>query len=166
MKVEHINITAFEDETGFETGTIGAIVPRTLLSAASYNKINVIKTLLISTTSATDATVSLGFQYGLLTPYSATSYEDEPSYTDEEEEEDPRPEDSNTDYRKLGVRSDADIVRTDSRFYILKETAVPVGSALDVIDGFPNGIPYSSAYSLFITLGAATQSVSIIIAYE
>jgi hypothetical protein len=172
MKVEHININAYVDVNGIETGVVGAVVPITLIPSAGHNKIRTLKTVLVSATSNTAPTVSLGLHFGQVydPPIFVDEYttpprpeEDYSNGSNEEEEDKPR---SNTEAGKRGLREDADSLKTDSRFYLIKDTEIPIGAAVDITAGFPNGIPFLSSYSLFIVLGGSGQSVSLILAYE
>ena len=169
MKVEHINVNAFVDTDGTETGEVGKIVPKILIPAASHNRVRNLKTLIVSASSSVDATVSIGFQprqYFVETVYTeddggTVDYND--VNVDDEDKDDTNP---NSEAAKRGLREDADAIRNDSRFFLFKNVSVPSGVALDVVESFANGIPFLANHSLFIELGADGQSVSLILAYE
>jgi len=143
MKVSHLNINGFADVDGTITGVVGEIVPVIIESGNRLNNIKIIKSLLISAVSTEVPVISLGFRFTAV--YDSVVIQ-------------------NAETRSLNASSDA--ARTDSKFYILKDMSLPIGSALDVVAGFPNGIPYSSNYDLFLTVAAENQSISVIIAYE
>ena len=143
MKVRHLNINGFADVDGTITGIVGGIVPVIIESGNRLNNIKIIKSLLISAVSTEVPVISLGFRFTAV--YDSVVIQ-------------------NAETQSLNASSDA--ARTDSKFYILKDMSLPIGSALDVVAGFPNGIPYSSNYDLFLTVAAENQSISVIIAYE
>lgn len=171
MKVEHINVKAFVDTDGTETGEVGKIVPITLIPSARHTRVRKLKTLIVSANDI-DAAVTIGFQpiqYSAETVYTSNEegggvvdYNDV-NVDDEDKEDDVNP---NTEAAKRGLREDADTIRHDSRFYLLKNSSVPFGTALNLIEGFSDGIPFLANHSLFIQLGADGQSVSLILAYE
>jgi len=171
MKVDHININAYVDVDGIETGEVGKIVPVTLIPSASHTRVRKLKTLIVSASNNVDATVSIGFkprQHFVETVY--TSGEEDSGVVDYNdvnvEDEDKDDINPNSEAGKRGLREDADTLRNDSTFFLFKNVNVPSGVALDVVESFSNGIPFLANHSLFIELGADGQSVSLILAYE
>ncbi len=66
MKVEHINVKAFVDTDGTETGEVGKIVPITLIPSARHTRVRKLKTLIVSANDI-DAAVTIGFSlYNIL----------------------------------------------------------------------------------------------------
>ena len=187
MKIEHKNITAFVDTEGTETGVHGSIVPVTLLSGNGLDRIKKIHTLIVSPSTDVDAVIDLYFRYKVVEPPTASvNYDDDGTFVLEESvnylggayddldetitDGDNKPEDDdsapNTESRKLGLRSNAEAVRTDTLYYIFKSLTIPKTTAFDVTAGFPNGIPYSTKYDLILKLGGSGQAVSLILHYE
>lgn len=171
MKVEHINVNAFVDTDGTETGEVGKVVPITLIPSASHSRIRKLKTLIVCANDI-DAVINVGFQprQAFVEPVYTSEEEgggvvdyNDVNVDDEDKEDDVNP---NTEAAKRGLREDADTLRHDSRFYLLKNSTIPAGIALNIIEGFSDGIPFLANHSLFIQLGADGQSVSLILAYE
>jgi hypothetical protein len=143
MNVRHISITASADIDGSETGVVGGVISTVIKDANRRpNGKFKIKTMLISNVEGSNVSVSVGLRF----PFN--------------QKKDDRSQ------ATIGTKLDTEKLSTDTAFYLVKGISIPKFVALNLTEGFPDGIPYSSNYELFVTLGTVGHKINIILEHE